>query len=65
VFAGIAGRRSYAGLPEREVESAGLEGAALSDQGAQEGVFAAEFGGVEVADDDAPMSCTDFKVRVQ
>jgi hypothetical protein len=34
VFAGIAGRRSYAGLPEREVESAELEGgAALSDQG--------------------------------
>jgi hypothetical protein len=32
---------------------AGLEGAALSNHGAQEGVFAAEPDGVEVADDDA------------
>ena len=30
-----------------------LEGAALSDHGAEEGVFAAESDGVEVADDDA------------
>jgi hypothetical protein len=31
----------------------GLEGAALSNHGAQEGVFAAQSDGVEVADDDA------------
>jgi hypothetical protein len=51
-------RRACRTLPPDAVspsrrERAGLEGAALSDEGAEEGVFAAQSDAVEVADDDA------------